>query len=804
MKGMNMRRAGIAAAAVVMAALVAAVAWGQAPASNMAANSGRHGTQADSAVAAGTVTAAVTANSAAAASGAGAKAAKAEHKLEMAKKAQATAAQYLVRVATRWQKDQGEYPPVAAAEDVENGGRGDEGGSAYGESEGSVDGKHSSEKPGLMLDPAAGLVLAADAAIEPRFIEFTKGYMADGKEFGLKLYGFYLEAGGALYQANKWPGTGAPLGWAEGKVEPFSEAFATSLGRARLGWEVSVSAAGCGDELLQASDRPTPDEQLTTFGRGNLIFDESARPLGFALEDYPNSVTGERFPWRGTDLAKAAVVKMADFDKAKPQRIERLGKYVYEVKIVYRQPEENEENLRFEGDDASSLTQFYYGYAVSPKQILVPVKMEKILIQRFKQITVQVGEREVKATFQGAFLDFGAFLIELADQATLPQALPLAGPALPEVNRAMLTYVAERKFGRRRDTVWYNRLTWYVKGYNDRLWPHPENALARGTLAMTFDEKPVGLCLTERQPEREKKEGEGRGGGSEMVRLYRLGELAEALKNPQAHFDPTLKPASEQEEKRTVWLGVEYQAMGPELAEMLDDLSGGGQAQKLSRNGEIGLRVTWVHKHSPAEKAGIAPGDVLLEIREEGKTEPIELRPRGEDGETFNPYAARRRSRGGFFQLSGSSRGGRAGYLTSLLTRLGAGTKIALVYLHGEEKVTQNFTLEWAPYDSASANKYKDEKTGVTVKDLTYDVRALLRLADDQPGVIVSKTEDGQKAAVADISPGVIITEINGKALRSVEDYEQAMTAIQKGKTGTAVLKLLWMGKNRMVKIEFP
>lgn len=754
----------------------------------------------------GTAAKSAVASAAAVSSGTAAtSAAKAERKLEMAKKAQATAAEYLVRVATRWQKDQGEYPRLAGSGNESEGGIGEHAGSSV-ESGGNVDGKESSEKPGLLLDPMAGLVLAPDAAIEPRFVEFTKGYMAGGQEFPLKLYGFYLDTGGALYQADKWPGTRTPLPWVEGKIAPFSEAFMTSLDRARLGWEVSVAGAGCGEGLSQASDRPTPDEQLTSFTTGNLIFDESARPLGFVLDDYPNSLTGTRFPWRGTDLAKAAVVKLADFDKAKADRIERLGKYVYEVKIVYRQPEEGEENLQFEGDDRTSLTQYYYGYAVSAQQILVPVKMEKIFVQRIKQITVTVGEHEAKFAFRGAFLDFGGFLIEFHDiqhkEFSLPAVLPLEGPALPEVNRAMLTYVSERKFGRRRDTVWYNRLAGYSKGYNDRLWPHPINEMTRGTLALDFDEKPLGLCLTERQAEREKKEGESRYSGNETVRLYRLSELAAVLKNPQEHFDPTLKPASEREEKRTVWLGVEYQPMSPELAAMLDDLSGGGQAQKLTRNGEIGLRVIWVHKHSPAEKAGIAPGDVLLEIREEGKEgEPIELRPLGENSGGFSSFVPRR-SRGGF--SAGPSPSARTGYLTSLLTRLGAGTKITLVYLHGQEKVTQPFTLEWAPYDNTSANKFKDEKTGVTVKDLTYDVRALLRLADDQPGVIVSKTEDGQKAAVADISQGVIITEINGQPLKNVEDYERIMTAIQQGKTGTAVMKLLWMGKNRMVKIEFP
>jgi len=44
-----------------------------------------------------------------------------------------------------------------------------------------------------------------------------------------------------------------------------------------------------------------------------------------------------------------------------------------------------------------------------------------------------------------------------------------------------------------------------------------------------------------------------------------------------------------------------------------------------------------------------------------------------------------------------------------------------------------------APPDFDSARRWRNRKVGLTVKDLTYDIRTYLRLSDDQPGVIVSK-----------------------------------------------------------------
>ncbi|NIA20693.1 MAG: hypothetical protein GWP05_01725 [Anaerolineaceae bacterium] len=694
---------------------------------------------------------------------------------ELVAKIMDQARDYLVMVATRWDKDKGESP-----------------GDSY-EIQRSIENKTSSEAMGIMLDPAKGLVLSPDKGYQTRFIDSVKGFTARGKEFPLQPYGFYLGFRGMLCKTDKWPGSKKPLPWFDGPVEAMTGLCLARLSRGRLGWDLTVWLGG-GGRITQATDRKT-DQELISETSGGLTFDDEGRPLGFRIPPLV-SMAGSRFPWRATDVAKATLVTFKDFQEQKTARIEKFGKFAHEIKIVYRQPEEGEDNLEFEGEDRSSLTQYYYGYAVAPRHIFVPLKLEKIYIQRFKEITVRFNGTEVPAKFLGAYLNFGGFLIE-TEKAESPAVMPSEPVALPDVNRAVLTYLAERKFGTRRDTVWYNRISGYERGYKDVLWPRTQTPLTRGTLVMDFEGRPMGMSLIERRPEEEKK-GEGNRSWryrrrSGQLKLYRMDKLAEAFKNPQAHFDPNLKPTDQREEKRLAWLGVETQPVTPMLAEMLDDMASSEIVQKLTRRGQIGLRVTYVYEGSPADAAGIKPGAVLIEVAEEGQDDAIELKPR----ESYKSYSR-------YSRYSMASSTNRNNYLTKLLTRLGPGTKIALTYIEGTRKKSQDFTLAWAPYDYSSSNKFKDEKTGLTVKDLTYDVRAYLHLATDQPGVIVWKVEPGEKAAVARIFPSAILTELNGRPIKDADDYRKRIEAIQNTEGGgTAVIKILVMGKSRMVRIQF-
>jgi hypothetical protein len=696
------------------------------------------------------------------------------------------ARQYLVTLATRWQKNEGEYP-TGASEDQYHGSMRDQ-----------AENRKADEAVGVMLDPVKGLIIAEDHGQQPRFIESEKAFTADGKPFALKRHALYLDMDAALYQTDQWPGLRTPLAWLKGPLDLHGGTWTSaSVSREAGFWRVTF-AGGCGAKtMFRRTDPPVTDEVIAEAAAA-LVFDAEGRPIGFSPGGRI-SLTGDRYPWRGTAYSAMRVMTWTEFGALRADIERRVAAYAHEVRIVYRQPEQGEEDLEFDDEEGEEgLTRYYYGYAISPTRVLVAVKLEKEFIQRFETITVRLGDKDAPATFLGAYQHFGGFLVEMTD-ATSPGVLKADdAAAVPDFNRAVLTYVHERKFGQRRNTVWYNRVSSYDRGYEDRLWPTLKRRAEAGTLVLNTAGKPVGLCLVERFLDKEKR-GEDNGwyyDDADAVRLYPLSKLAAALAKPSDHFDANLRPATGQQGHRLVWLGVETQLLDSRLAEMLDRIAGGDAVQQATRSGEIGLRITYLHKNSPAAKASLAEGDILLSITEDGKTKPIELTGEGSGGYWWGGYAPRSATGTQF---------GRRNNLTKLLTRLGPGTKVELRYLSGDEVKTQAFVLQWSPPDYESADKYKDEKTGVTVKDLTYDIRAMLKLDGDQPGVIVAKVEPGEKAALARIGGGVIITNINGESLKSIKDYERLIKGVQ-GNTdgGTAVLSLWSMGKSRRVKIEFP
>jgi S1-C subfamily serine protease len=98
-------------------------------------------------------------------------------------------------------------------------------------------------------------------------------------------------------------------------------------------------------------------------------------------------------------------------------------------------------------------------------------------------------------------------------------------------------------------------------------------------------------------------------------------------------------------------------------------------------------------------------------------------------------------------------------------------------------------------YDSAK--KHKSDALGMTVKNLTYEVRRYFRRPPEEPGVIVSKVEPGGKASVSGIRPYEIVTHINDKPAMDVGDFEELLS-----KPGELLLSVKRMHKGRVVKIQ--
>jgi serine protease Do len=88
---------------------------------------------------------------------------------------------------------------------------------------------------------------------------------------------------------------------------------------------------------------------------------------------------------------------------------------------------------------------------------------------------------------------------------------------------------------------------------------------------------------------------------------------------------------------------------------------------------------------------------------------------------------------------------------------------------------------------------------GITVRNLTYELRRYFQKTEDQPGVIVSKLEPGGKASVAGIKPFEIVTHINGQPVKSVDDFKKLTSG-----PGELKMSINRMTKGRQVKITLP
>jgi predicted metalloprotease with PDZ domain len=142
-------------------------------------------------------------------------------------------------------------------------------------------------------------------------------------------------------------------------------------------------------------------------------------------------------------------------------------------------------------------------------------------------------------------------------------------------------------------------------------------------------------------------------------------------------------------------------------------------------------------------------------------------------------------------------------YLTRMLGDIGAGTTVALKYIHDGRTQEQQFTIEQAPRDMLSATKYKNEKLGLTVKELTYEVRAALRLKDDDAAVVITQVEQGTPAALARINTYELIRAVDGEPVVSVEAFEKLIAAAQQDKKESVRLTVEWMGKTRLADLKF-
>ncbi|MEK8023594.1 MAG: PDZ domain-containing protein [Candidatus Hydrogenedentota bacterium] len=222
--------------------------------------------------------------------------------------------------------------------------------------------------------------------------------------------------------------------------------------------------------------------------------------------------------------------------------------------------------------------------------------------------------------------------------------------------------------------------------------------------------------------------------------IEKEGKILLDVERNRARLIVLLKPEDPEEvvdrarEFRKAWLGVEVQAMTPELSRRIAP----GQAS--------GVRIARVYEGTTAEAAGLAVGDIITALN----GEPLRIRYEHE-----------------------------AGNFQSILSgmRIGGTTKIAL--LRNGEKQELEATLEAAPLRVEDARRFKDNTFDIGVREITFYDRMRMRWSGRIAGVLVESSEPGGWAGLAGLSSGDLIEKINGETTPTIAAFRAVLDRVK-------------------------
>src|SRR5215471_13885231 len=189
------------------------------------------------------------------------------------------------------------------------------------------------------------------------------------------------------------------------------------------------------------------------------------------------------------------------------------------------------------------------------------------------------------------------------------------------------------------------------------------------------------------------------------------------------------------------WMGVSIQELTPELAK--------GFGLKEPR----GVLIADVVKDSPADRAGLTSGDVLMEFDGKRVDSPQDLQ---------KIVAA---------------------------TAPGKGVPVRVWRDKGERML--EIKLGETPEETAQAvepgNKGKS-LLGLDTRPITPEIQRQLNLRSPD-GVIVARVEDESAAAEAGLQRGDVVREVNRQRIRNMQDFERATQGIKPGDRVTMLLQ---------------
>ena len=259
-------------------------------------------------------------------------------------------------------------------------------------------------------------------------------------------------------------------------------------------------------------------------------------------------------------------------------------------------------------------------------------------------------------------------------------------------------------------------------------------------------------------------------------------------------FDPENVPRSAEDRKRRPWLGVEVQIAGVDA--LRERKATSFIKDYLLDNAVL---VTAVATNSPAAEMGIRSGDVLLSAKYPDARDAEDLVSMTRDFDGINWSRAFEDER--FLEFGGrgvatpwpNAAGGINGVLAA---KFAVDAEIIVAWVRDGRRMEGRGRLGLAPPSYGTAPRVRCAELGVTVADMTEEVRRYFKFGDTAPGVVVAKVKSGGIAAVAGLKPLEIVIEVDGEGVTSAKDFARRT----KGRT-SFTLTVRRLTATRMVPI---
>lgn len=628
------------------------------------------------------------------------------------------------------------------------------------------------EIAGLLVSPTR--VLTKDTVMHPRFIkgiavrfgdELVKARIA---AYGRKQPVMFLELEKPFKSAK-------PLRFKPDAQPPYQIVYHYLRGTK---WIVSV--AQMPKDLGIAVALADPERPFQSLPPGGLVVDTKGTPVGVtALTEVAADDT-----WKGSPLEWPAM-SAADMQKAlaKIEKIVKAG--VPRVTLYYRSAKK--QSGRGMWRDAVGISEEQTnGIITDANTILILGGLSAKRTARLEKIKVHVPEGDpINAKFACTLADYGAFVATL--EKPQPAAMvKLASGDIRKYRNVLLLTAEIRIYGEERVLYFLrDRITSFHFGWERKIYPSGQG---RGGHLLFDQSGNLVIVTVRRRPKPSFKEGSRSGKGGPQPAAY----MKDILSDLKKHADPSNVPLGEDEENRMAWLGLVLQKLDSKLARA-------NNVSEITRDGRSGSLVSYVYPNSPAAKAGIKPGFILIRLHVEGYPMPIEIVQLGGGRYSDQAFPWDRLDRVPAEYLNELPKPWPAvsDAMSQVLTEVGFGKKFTVEFYHDGKVVNKDFTVVQSPRHYDSAPRHKSKALGLTVRDLTFEVQRYFQRKSADPGVIISKVEPGSKAYVSGLRPYEIISHVNDKPVKDAKEFAGLIK-------GHAELRLSVkrMMRGRVVKIK--